>query len=120
MRRSWSSSSKMLKSRLSPTRPWWMRSNRAQVAWKVPIHIMWAAEPSSARNRSRISPAALLLNVTARISCGQAPRSTRRWMRLTRTRVLPEPAPASTHSGPSPWSTAACCAGLRPSAMLAT
>src|SRR5580704_1584191 len=29
------------------------------------------------------------------------------------TRVLPEPAPASTNCGPSPWVTAAICSGLR-------
>ena len=36
-------------------------------------------------------------------------------MRWVRTRVLPEPAPASTSSGPSPCVTAARCGSLRPS-----
>src|SRR5215207_4857471 len=33
-------------------------------------------------------------------------------MRWVRTRVLPEPAPASTSSGPSPWRTASRCGSL--------
>src|SRR3989344_8918299 len=36
-------------------------------------------------------------------------------MRVARTRVLPAPAPASTHTGPSVASTASCCASLSPS-----
>ena len=52
--------------------------------------------------RSRISPAALFVKVMARISFGvdaHAPsRCATRWVS---TRVLPEPAPASTSSGPS-------------------
>src|SRR3989344_306804 len=36
-------------------------------------------------------------------------------MRGARTRVLPAPAPASTHTGPSVASTASCCASLSPS-----
>ena len=45
---------------------------------------------------------------------GRVPRSTRRAMRWVITRVLPLPAPARTRRGPSPCSTAARCAGLRP------
>ena len=38
-----------------------------------------------------------------------------RWAtRCVRTRVLPEPAPATTRSGPSTWRTASRWAGLRP------
>src|SRR5690349_11919351 len=36
-------------------------------------------------------------------------------MRETRTLVFPLPAPASTSSGPSPWTTAARCSGFRSS-----
>ena len=51
--------------------------------------------------RSRISPAALFVNVTARMRVGSTPWcSMRRAMRVVSTRVLPEPAPASTSSGP--------------------
>ncbi|CAB4748222.1 unannotated protein [freshwater metagenome] len=35
-------------------------------------------------------------------------------MRRVRTRVLPEPAPAITNSGPPAWVTAVVCAGLSP------
>src|SRR4051812_814681 len=35
-------------------------------------------------------------------------------MRWVRTLVLPEPAPATTSSGPSVWVTASRCTGLRP------
>src|SRR6266508_2751906 len=34
-------------------------------------------------------------------------------MRWVRTRVFPEPGPASTNTGPSSTRTAFCCAGLR-------
>ena len=51
--------------------------------------------------RSRISPAALFVNVTARIWRGSTPStSIRRAMRVVSTRVFPEPAPASTSIGP--------------------
>src|SRR5687767_1883018 len=66
--------------------------------------------------RSRISPAALFVKVTARIRCGATPCSRiRRHTRAVSTRVFPEPAPASTSSGPSTCSVAASCAGLSPS-----
>ena len=49
----------------------------------------------AAATRSRISPAALLVNVIARISNGDAPSSATRYARrCVSTRVLPEPAPA--------------------------
>ena len=52
--------------------------------------------------RSFISRAALLVKVTARISCGRAWPVARMWaMRVVSTRVLPVPAPASTSTGPS-------------------
>ena len=59
-----------------------------------------------------ISPAALLVNVTAKIELGWTPDASNRAMRAVITRVLPEPAPAKTNNGPSPCSTAACCCRL--------
>ena len=74
--------------------------------------------PSRSASRSRISPAALLVKVTASTCQGATPRSRTRWaMRWTMTRVLPEPAPASTSSGPSPCSTASRWASFRGSRM---
>ena len=43
---------------------------RAQAAWKVITHIARVARPTSSSTRSRISDAALLVNVIARISEG--------------------------------------------------
>ena len=58
--------------------------------------------------------AALLVKVTARMPCGEAPSA---WitqaMRCVSTRVLPLPAPASTSTGPSGAVTAARCASFR-------
>src|SRR5919106_5997904 len=70
--------------------------------------------PTSCSTRSRISSAALLVNVIARISPGRArPVAISHAIRWVSTRVLPEPAPAITSSGPSPWVTASRWAGLR-------
>jgi hypothetical protein len=76
-----------------------------------------ATGPHSATRRSRISRAALLVKVTARISHGATPLSRSRAIRCTSTRVLPVPAPASTSSGPSPCSTAARCSRLSEATM---
>jgi len=60
--------------------------------------------PSSFSIRIRISAAALLVNVTARIPCGETPStSISHAIRWTSTRVLPLPAPAMTSIG---WSGA--------------
>ena len=73
-----------------------------------------ATGPTSAPTRCFISSAALLVKVMARISNGETPRSSIRWaMRWVSTRVLPEPAPATTSSGPSPWVTAASLDGVQ-------
>jgi hypothetical protein len=67
-------------------------------AWKVR-----AATPLTpiARSRPRISPAALVVKVTAITRWGEyAPVSTPCAMRWVMTRVLPVPAPASTTTGP--------------------
>ena len=54
----------------------------------------YASNQSS--SRARISPAALRVNVMARISCGSVPSSKARRMRDTSIHVLPAPAQAST------------------------
>src|SRR5919201_6582910 len=70
--------------------------------------------PSRPSQRERISPAALFVKVIARISFGFTPQATIRCAtRYVSTRVLPEPAPAITSSGPSVASTASCWAGFR-------
>ena len=62
----------------------------------------WATGPTSAATRSFISPAALLVNVIASSPNGDTLRSAIRYaMRCVSTRVLPEPAPATTRIGPS-------------------
>ena len=79
-------------------------------------HIFSATGPTSAPTRSFISPAALLVNVIARISKGLTPCSRIRWaIRCVSTRVFPDPAPATISSGPSTWVTASRWTGLRPS-----
>src|SRR5690606_22541570 len=61
----------------------------------------------------RISPAALLVKVRARIDSGATPYSSIRFaIREVRTRVFPEPAPASTRRGPSKCSAATRCSGF--------
>src|SRR5512133_1258444 len=87
---------------------------RPHAEWKVRIHSPRPCGPSRRWSRSRISPAALLVKVIARISFGLAPTA---WIRCTTryvsTRVLPEPAPAMTRSGPSVARTASRWGGLR-------
>ncbi len=76
---------------------------RAHAEWNVITHMTRTIRPTSASTRSRISPAALLVKVIARISPGRARSvATRCAIRCVSTRVLPEPAPASTSSGPVP------------------
>src|SRR3954449_8832768 len=89
---------------------------RAHAEWNVMTHMARVARPTSSSTRSRISPAALLVNVIARISSARAwPVRSRYAMRWVSTRVLPEPAPARMSSGPAPWVTASRCGGLSPS-----
>src|SRR5579862_4326854 len=74
------------------------RKMRAQRLWNVHARIDLCVR---CRMRRRISSAALLVNVTARISEAGTPKS-RRWAtRKVTTRVLPDPAPAKTRRGPS-------------------
>jgi len=54
------------------------RSSRAESEWKVPIHSPFGFAPSSVATRERISPAALFVNVTAKIRWGATPCS---WIR---------------------------------------
>jgi len=89
---------------------------RTQAEWNVETHMMRARPPTSSSTRSFISAAALLVKVIARMLPGWALR----WlinqaMRRVRTRVLPEPAPATTSSGAPSWTTAARWGSLRPS-----
>ena len=72
--------------------------------------------PTSCATRSFISLAALLVNVIARMEYGETPRSRIRWaIRYVSTRVLPDPAPATTSTGPSVAATASRWVGLRSS-----
>ena len=78
------------------------------------IQIARATGPNPRSTRSFISWAALLVKVIARISFGLAPTAASRCAtRWVSTRVLPEPAPAITSSGPSVVSTACRWAGFR-------
>src|ERR687886_2084601 len=96
---------------------WWAsrRRMRTQAEWKVDTHIFWATGPTSADTRRFISSAALLVKVMARIWKGETPCSRMsQAMRWVSTRVLPEPAPATTSNGPPGWVTASRWTGLRP------
>jgi hypothetical protein len=77
--------------------------------------ISFARGPASEATRSRISPAALLVKVTARMFDGSTPMDTRYAIRVVITRVFPVPAPASTSSGPSVVDAASRCEGFRAS-----
>ena len=69
----------------------------------------------SRSSRARISPAALSVKVTARISSGRNVSVPTWWaIRRVIVVVLPEPAPARMHTGPRTASTARRCSGLRP------
>ena len=93
----------------SPSR----RRTRAQSAWKVPACTSRPGSPTSEMIRSRSSPAARLVNVTARICHGRTPVTPMRYaIRWARTRVLPLPAPARMSNGPSVVVTARACSGL--------
>src|SRR4026209_768426 len=87
---------------------------RTQAEWNVETHIALVARPIRRETRERISSAALFVNVIARIDSGETLRSRMRWaMRWVRTRVFPDPAPATTRTGPSGAVTASRCAGVR-------
>src|SRR4051795_5116614 len=89
---------------------------RTHAEWNVETHMIRARRPTSASTRSFISAAALFVKVIARIEPGWALRSAiSQAIRRVSTRVLPEPAPATTSSGVPAWVTAARCGSLRPS-----
>ena len=74
---------------------------RTPSEWKVLMARSLAARaPTSALARSRISAAALLVKVMAAMCFGSMPLCSSRAILCTMTRVLPEPAPASTRLGP--------------------
>src|ERR1700737_3886459 len=105
----------MAKLRVSPSASASRRRIRAPAAWNVATQSRSASGPTSFSTRSRSSPAALFVKVTARISGARARRSRRRCaMRWVRTRVFPEPAPARMSSGPSPWRTPPGWGGVGP------
>src|SRR5512138_3413158 len=87
---------------------------RTQAEWNVDTHIALTTGPTSWATRSRISAAALLVNVIARMLDGATPWSIRWAIRCVSTRVLPDPAPATTSSGPSRCTTASSWSGLSP------
>ena len=89
------------------------RSMRTPSEWKVLTTRSRAARgPTKALARSRISAAALLVKVMAAICLGSSPVCSSLAILCTMTRVLPEPAPASTRHGPFRWCTAWFWAGL--------
>ena len=90
--------------------------NLAPTEWNVPSHGIACSEPEKTATRWRISRAALLVKVTARISWARArPVETMCAIRVVRTRVLPTPAPARMRTGPSSDSTARRCSSFNPS-----
>src|SRR6266550_5011129 len=91
------------------------RRRRTPMASNVPIQIAPAARFRRFSTRLRISRAALLVKVTARISPASArPCWISQAIRCVSTRVLPLPAPAKISSGPSSAVTAARCGGFSP------
>src|SRR6266852_825115 len=81
---------------------------------KVRVYLSFSFSMSCRCTRKRISSAALLVKVTARIFHGATPFSAIRYaIRCAMTRVLPEPAPARISSGPSVCWTAICCSGFK-------
>ena len=90
------------------------RSRRTPSAWKVQISTFLASRPTSCLARSRISAAALLVKVMAAMRSAARPAWMRRPILCVITRVLPEPAPASTRHGPPRWFTASSWARFRP------
>ncbi len=102
MRRSWSSESSTVKVCGRRASRQCSRSSRWARPWKVPTQRLAAGMPSRCSMRARISPAALLVKVTASTPHGDTPSTwTSQAMRCTSTRVLPLPAPASTSTGAS-------------------
>ena len=105
----------MVKLDLKPSLSISLRRMRTHAEWNVETHISRARGPTSTSTRSFISAAALLVKVIARIDPGWALRcETIQAIRRVSTRVLPEPAPATTSSGGPSWTTAARCGSFSP------
>ena len=103
----------MVKFSCRPTRGAYFRSSRAQKRWKVLTH---TGRPGASRSRRlRISSAALLVKVRARMCWSGTPSASSRAMRWVITRVLPLPGPARISRGPSRCSTASRWASVSPS-----
>ena len=96
-----SSESRMLKLGFRPSTCPSSRTMRTPSEWKVQIITSLAGLPIRPLARSRISAAALLVKVMAAMRLGERPASIKRPILCVMTRVLPEPAPASTRQGPS-------------------
>src|SRR5262245_19896934 len=86
---------------------------RTHAEWDVATHIAFVTGPTSSATRRRISSAALFVNVIARIAVGGTPSSMRWAMRWVSTLVLPDPAPATTSSGPPRCTTASSWSGFK-------
>ncbi len=65
----------MVKLDLKPSLSASLRRIRTHEEWNVETHMILARPPTSSSTRSRISAAALLVKVIARIEPGWAPRS---------------------------------------------
>ncbi|MNS40648.1 hypothetical protein D3C72_729730 [compost metagenome] len=76
------------------------RIMRTPSAWKVHTTTLRASRPIRSLARSRISAAALFVKVMAAMRSGFRPDWISRPILCVITRVLPEPAPASTRQGP--------------------
>ena len=93
--------------------PFARRSCESAAEWNV--RASTPSTPSRAR-RARISPAALSVNVTARIwSERTAPLATCHAIRRVIVVVFPDPAPARMQTGPRTASAARRCSGFSPS-----
>ena len=99
-----------------PIRSTNLRRIRTHIEWKVETHIRSPEPgPSNPSIRSRISRAALFVNVMAKILDGYTCFSTTKYaIRCVNTRVFPEPAPAIMSKGPSVVLTARACSGFMP------
>ncbi len=95
-----SSLSRMLKAGFRPSTAPSSRIMRTPSAWKVQTTTLRAALPIRSFARSRISAAALFVKVMAAMRSGAMPAWISRPILCVITRVLPEPAPASTRQGP--------------------
>ena len=104
----------MTKSRDRPMCGASRRSSRAQSAWNVEIHIPRQSTPSSVSTRVRISSAALLVKVTARIRSGVG-RSLADEIgdAMGDDAGLAGARTSQDQQRPIGLSTASCCSGLR-------